>query len=96
MELGIFRRVTSTFASRLDAPEGFALLAIGFFAIRVVARTATNEEVVPLPRPGHGIFVVGGHASRPAGDMVVKKPVVMPGDRVFGFENGQEVESLDL
>ena len=72
------------------------MLAIGLFAVRIVAGTTAHKEIVPLARAGHGVFVVGGHASGPAGDMVVKKAVIVPRDRVFGFEDRQEVEPFDL
>ena len=97
MELGIFFGVLRGLAPLLHISESFTLVSVGFqIAFRVVTGTTAYEQVVPLAHTGHGILMVGRHATGPAGHMVVKYAVVMPGDRGFGFEDRKQIEAFEL
>ena len=97
VELGIFFGVGSELATLFHIPESFTLVSVGFqIAFWIVTGTTAHEQVVPLTHTGHGILMIGRHATGPAGHMVVKHAVVMPGDRGFGFEDRKEIEALEL
>jgi len=97
VELRVLLGVIRSRSAFLHTPEGLTLVAMGLLvAFRIVAGTTTNEQVIPLSHSSHGVFVVCRHSPRPAGDMVVEKSVVLPGDRAFGFEDGQKIEAFEL
>ena len=97
VELGIFFGVLRGLATLLHISESFTLVSVGFqIAFRVVTGTTAYEQVVPLAHTGHGILMVGRHATGPAGHMLIKYAVVMPGDRGFGFEDRKEIEAFEF
>ena len=49
-----------------------------------------------LPHTGHGVFVLGGEAARPASHMLEKHAVFVPGDGFFGFKERQKAVALEF
>ena len=80
MKLSVFFCVVGRRIASLNAAERLALHAqYPRRAGWVVTGAAPHQQVVALPYTRHCIFMLGRHATGPAGNMVEQIAVVMPG-----------------